>query len=91
MKNSKNRVQADAGDTGAPVSAASKDEKPPRPSPPTLAMVKTCKPVKKNQKLIAGHGGAGEKEGEVQQCGTVASASTSASTSASAASEAKSK
>ena len=40
---------------------------------------------------MAGHGGVGEKEGEVQQCGTVASASTSASTSASAASEAKSK
>ena len=31
--------QADAGDTGAPASDASRDEKPPRPSLPTLSMV----------------------------------------------------
>jgi len=31
--------KADAGDTGAPVSDASQDEKPPRPAPSTISMV----------------------------------------------------
>ena len=99
MKYSKKCAQADAGDTGAPASAASRDEKPPRPLAPTLSMVNTsplknppsqkptlstvntCKQKRETQ-LLAGYGGAGEKEGEIKQCGTVAAA---------AAAEAKSK
>merc|ERR1719400_2347277 len=52
--------KADAGHTGAPASAASRDEKPPRPLPPTLSMVKTWE-QRKETHLLAGYDGVGEE------------------------------
>ena len=74
MKYSKKCAQADAGDTGAPASAASRDEKPPRPLPATLSMVKQERVSQRETHLLAGYGRAGEEEGEVEQCGTVRAA-----------------